>query len=236
MPNNGKVSVCIIGPAFYFQDFWNRLDFAILLLTTTATGFQWSAASSSTSWLRVMSILWVARLARIFRLTRASRAMRLLNQASSLRRLVNTFVLSLPEMWNIFILVTVVFFAFSMLGTELFSSTRSLYYVTNGSLHLGPDNYTALPLSMSEDSDCGALFANLPAAFVTLTRVATFDNWVEIFSGCFMTDSSGLCGWFDPFCANWWAVVFFVVFQVSTSRSLSAQRRHAMPPHPASFF
>src|ERR687891_771308 len=85
-------------PQNYFRDPWNCFDFAIIVLSLTTVG-QFST---------------IARLVRLLRITR------LVTKSAELRAIVSTLVRSIPSIFNILILFSILFFIYAIVGYHLF--------------------------------------------------------------------------------------------------------------------
>jgi voltage-gated sodium channel len=86
-------------PQKYFRDGWNCFDFAIIILSVLPTTGQFST---------------IARLIRLLRITR------LITKSTELRTIVSTLVRSIPSIFNILILLSILFFIYAIIGYHLF--------------------------------------------------------------------------------------------------------------------
>src|SRR3712207_6293250 len=86
-------------PQSYFKDGWNCFDFAIIILSLLPIAGQFST---------------VARLVRLLRITR------LITKSTELRAIVSTLVHSIPSIFNILILLSILFFIYAIVGYHLF--------------------------------------------------------------------------------------------------------------------
>ena len=93
-------------------------------------------------------------IATIIRTFRIGRALRLVQGASSMRRLFNTLLVTLPGLGNIFLLLVLGLFIYAVIGVELFATVQF-----NGSL----DEHTN--------------FRSFVRAVVVLLRFSTGENW-----------------------------------------------------------
>jgi hypothetical protein len=94
----------------YFDDNWNRFDFAIVCGTNIGIVLLFAANVGLGS---------VTTLVRTFRV---GRILRLIQGAKSLRRLFNTLILTLPGLSNISCLLFLLLFIFTVMGTSLFAT------------------------------------------------------------------------------------------------------------------
>lgn len=86
-------------PQKYFRDGWNCFDFAIIILSVLPIAGQFST---------------IARLIRLLRITR------LITKSTELRAIVSTLVRSIPSIFNILILLSILFFTYAIIGYHLF--------------------------------------------------------------------------------------------------------------------
>jgi voltage-gated sodium channel len=86
-------------PQKYFRDGWNCFDFVIIILSVLPTTGQFST---------------IARLIRLLRITR------LITKSTELRAIVSTLVRSIPSIFNILILLSILFFIYAIIGYHLF--------------------------------------------------------------------------------------------------------------------
>lgn len=86
-------------PQRYFRDAWNCFDFSIIILSILPIAGQFST---------------VARLIRLLRITR------LITKSTELRAIVSTLVRSIPSIFNILILLSILFFIYAIIGYHLF--------------------------------------------------------------------------------------------------------------------
>lgn len=110
----------------YFKDGWNVFDFIIVL-----SGHLFAGGSFVT----------VLRILRVLRLLRSISVM------PSLRRLVNALLMTLPSLWNISLLLSILLYIFAVAGTMMFG-------------HAMPQ-----------------LFGSLHASLLTLFQIITLDSW-----------------------------------------------------------
>lgn len=115
-------------PQNYFRDPWNCFDFAIIVLSLTTAG-QFST---------------IARLVRLLRITR------LVTKSAELRAIVSTLVRSIPSIFNILILFSILFFIYAILGYHLFRD-------------VDPQHWSSFLTS-----------------FTTLFQIITLEGWVNV--------------------------------------------------------
>jgi len=115
-------------PQNYFRDPWNCFDFAIIVLSLTTAG-QFST---------------IARLVRLLRITR------LVTKSAELRAIVSTLVRSIPSIFNILILFSILFFIYAIVGYHLFKD-------------IDPEHWSSFL-----------------TAFTTLFQIITLEGWVNV--------------------------------------------------------
>jgi voltage-gated sodium channel len=116
-------------PQRYFRDAWNCFDFAIIILSILPTTGQFST---------------IARLIRLLRITR------LITKSTELRAIVSTLVRSIPSIFNILILLSILFFIYAIIGYHLFRGAD-------------PEHWSSFPTSLT-----------------TLFQVITLEGWPNI--------------------------------------------------------
>lgn len=115
----------------YFRNGWNILDFSIIVLSLLPLGGSYAT---------------IARLIRLLRVTR------LTNRSKEMSVVVMTIVKSIPSMVNIFLLLSLLFFIYSIAGYHLFGT-------------IDPTHWGSLPRSV-----------------LTLFQILTLEGWVEVMS------------------------------------------------------
>jgi voltage-gated sodium channel len=116
-------------PQKYFRDSWNCFDFAIIILSVLPTTGHFST---------------IARLIRLLRITR------LITKSTELRAIVSTLVHSIPSIFNILILLSILFFIYAIVGYHLFRD-------------VDPEHWSSFPTSL-----------------ITLFQVVTLEGWPNI--------------------------------------------------------
>ncbi len=115
----------------YFRNGWNILDFTIIMVSLLPLSGGYTT---------------VARLIRLLRVVR------LTNRYREMSIVVMTLIKSLPSMVNVFLLLSLIFFIYSIAGYNLFNS-------------IDAENWGTLPRSI-----------------LTLFQILTLEGWVEIMS------------------------------------------------------
>jgi len=169
----------------YFRNSWNVFDFVVVIasLIDIMMGL---LDQASLKFLRVGP-----QLARVLRVLRVSRLFRLINKFKGLQALIETITFSLPQLFNVFALLMLLFFIFSVLGTFLFRE------VTEGDVI---DSYTN--------------FSNFGFAMLILMRISTGEDWNRIMYDLTRTGDDCIP---EKTCGTQWAVLFFLAFIVLCS-------------------
>ena len=124
-----KISASYPNFSSYFKNGWNILDFSIIVLSLIPLGGGYST---------------IARLIRLLRVTRLS------NRSKEMSVVVKTIIKSIPSMVNIFLLLSLLFFMYSIAGYHLFSTIDPVHW------------------------------GSLPRAVITLFQILTLEGWVEV--------------------------------------------------------
>lgn len=116
-------------PEKFFQDGWNNLDFVIIILSLLPITGSFSA---------------IGRVVRLLRVTR------LVTKSTELRVLVSTLVRSIPSIFNILVLLGMIFFIYAIIGYHLFRAAD-------------PTHWSSFPTSL-----------------MTLFQIITLEGWANI--------------------------------------------------------
>ena len=133
----------------YFREGWNRFDFFIVIGT-----FIGIIISESTS-------VNVGATGTIIRAFRICRGFRLIKRAKSLRKIFNTFVMTLPSLANVGGLLLLLWYIYAILGVFLFAT-----------------------IQLQETLNIHANFQTFGIAFLTLIRVTSGEAWNYILHDC----------------------------------------------------
>ena len=96
----------------YFLDGWNVFDFLIVLFALVGFIFE-----------NVFKVKFGA-LTTVVRAFRILRVLKLIRKAKNLRKILNTFLLAIPELANVGALLFLFLFLFAVLGVFLFSGVK----------------------------------------------------------------------------------------------------------------
>ncbi|MBM4150772.1 MAG: ion transporter [Ignavibacteria bacterium] len=126
----------------YFSDGWNLFDIFIVML-----GFLPLLITHDES---TYEAVLAARTLRIFRSLKSLRVLRLIGRFKQLRTIVETLLHSLPTLWQVFMLMGILYYSYAVIGVFLFG--------VNDPQHFG----------------------SLSQAVLTLFQVMTGDGWSEL--------------------------------------------------------
>lgn len=126
----------------YFSDGWNMFDLFIVLLGFLPLLVTHDEAS--------YEAVLAARTLRIFRSLRSLRVLRLIGRFKQLRTIVETLLHSIPTLWQVFMLMGILYYSYAVVGVFLFGE--------NDPQHFG----------------------SLSQAILTLFQVMTGDGWSDL--------------------------------------------------------
>lgn len=158
-------------PRRYFSSSWNRFDFFIVMISFAGIvidSLEGSVPINPT----------VLRVLRIFRVFRILRAFRIFKAAKGLQEIISTLVDSLPAIVNLFTMLALLFFVYSVLGVQLFGNI-----CVDGEQSL--PGFKAVRCMLTDPErllDSHANFGNVPISLLTLFRISTGDAWGEVLS------------------------------------------------------
>ena len=140
---------------FYFK--WNQFDFLIVVTATIQLIIEAVSSNNPTS---ATASSFDPSLFRIFRIFRI---LRLIKQAQGIKDMINTLILSSSALFNVSMLLFLLFFVFSIAGMNLFGTINQ---------HIG--NY------ITEYNN----FATWTNSMLLLFRIATGESWNGIMNDC----------------------------------------------------
>lgn len=129
------------------------------------------------------------QLARILRVLRISRLFRLLNKYKGLQALIQTIQFSLPALFNVFALLMLIYFIFSILATFLFKS------ITEGEIINDNNNFHNFGMSM-----------------LILIRISTGEDWNYIMKDTMLTEDDNCIP--NKNCGSSWSPLFFFPYMI----------------------
>jgi len=128
----------------YIRNSWNKFDFFIVIVGIVSL-FELSGDASFN----------------VLRLFRIGRVLRLINKAKTLRTHFLTLMYSIPSLWNIGLLILVIFFVYAVVGMHLFGTEDM------------EDGW--------EFGDSEANFQDFQKSMITLFRVSSGDGWSSVY-------------------------------------------------------
>jgi hypothetical protein len=137
----------------YFSDPWNKFDFFVMLLGVIGNIIENFFNDS----VKVFNV--GPKVLRSLRMVRIVRILRILKRFKNMVTLIQTLVISLPMILNIFALLMLIFFCYAVLGSFLYSEVKQEGII---------DDYVN--------------FKNFAFAMLTLFKMSTGDEWSLIFS------------------------------------------------------
>ena len=175
--------------ANYFKTGWNKFDFfvvassvidlALELIMPKPEGGQEDEGGSA--------ILTVGpQLARVLRVLRVTRILRLAGKYKGLQSLLKTIIMSVDSLFNVFLLLMLIFFIMSVLGNTLF-----------------PEVYEGEVISEYKN------FTNFHQSFMILFSISTGEDWNKIMYDCLVVAPECEPG---VNCGSSLAPLFFLVF------------------------
>jgi len=138
----------------YWQDNWNKFDFIVVIFSYP--GLFMGSSGMSTN---------------VFRVFRIGRILRLIKKARQLNLLFSTLVYSLPSLWNVGLLLFIVYFIFAVVGVSLFGDIQDAGEL----LHPRHRN-----------------FKNWPNAMNLLYIGSTGDSWTTPWQGMMAAENDNL--------------------------------------------
>ena len=172
----------------YFKTGWNKFDFfvvmsslidlAIEMMLPTPEGGQEDEGSA------ILSV--GPQLARVLRVLRVSRVLRLAGKNDDLQALLKTIMMSIDSLFNVFILLMLIFFIMAVLGNTMF------FDVFEGNVI---DEYKN--------------FTNFHMSFSLLFSISTGEDWNRIMYDTMNTGPDCIPG---KTCGSTIAPVFFIIF------------------------
>ena len=185
-----------LGIKQYFSDVWNIFDavivfaslivwFALFFLDDMQSPYR-PMASQQTQFAFDPTIARVLRIFRIFRV---------IKRAKSLRQLLSTLMYSLPALYNVGLLLLLLFFIYAVAGMALFGNVKHGQFLN---IH--------------------ANFQSFGTSMLTLYRMSTGESWNGIFHDCSIQPENSTCTYEDGNCGSpTLAKIYFLSFVVSSS-------------------
>lgn len=167
-----------LGIKQYFKDKWNLFDFFIVFCSVIVLILDGIAGEK---------LLFDPTIARVLRVIRV---FRVIKRAESLKQLLTTLVFSLPALWNVGILLFLLFFIYAVAGMSLFGNVMHGEFLNNHA------NFETFGFSLS-----------------ILYRMSTGESWNGIYHDCSITENNSNCIESDGNCGSpFLATLYFLSF------------------------
>jgi hypothetical protein len=166
----------------YFRYGDNKFDFVIVLTSLLDIGVSFISKTE------LESVGISAEILKLLKVLRVARILRLLNKIKSLKPLLETITFSISSLINVFALLMLVMFIFSILGVFLFSD------VTTG-------------MAINEEFN----FKNFGNAFVLLFRMSTGEDWPTVMRDLSNTSSTCIP---KKTCGTIFSSIYYLFFQI----------------------
>ena len=144
----------------YFLNSWNKFDFVVVASSIFDLIINFlKNIDTDLSWLSTFT-----QLARVARIMRVTRILKLAGKDPGLQAILQTIQFSIPALFNVFVLLVIIFFMFSILGNFLFWEVRAGDVVNE----------------LKNFSDFGS-------SFLLLFALATGEDWNKVMYDCSRT-------------------------------------------------
>lgn len=178
------IEACLKLVAFgrsYFNNAWNKFDFFVVVSSILDLLMSFIGDDS-------MGMLAMGpQLARVLRVLRVTRILRLAGKAEGLQAILQTITFSIPALGNVFLLLMLIYFMFSVLGNFLFNTVVSGEVV---------------------DSDIKN-FKNFLNSFLLLFALSTGEDWNKVMFDCSRDKKWGCIENIN--CGSNFAFIFFMM-------------------------
>ena len=160
----------VIGKNTYLRDTWNVLDF-IIVSFSVLTWILDSVSNISVSFLRG------------FRALRALRPLRMVSKNEGMKVLVDSLLVSIPQLINVLLISLLFFFVFGILGVQLFKGSMS--FCNDSSI-----NFKSDCIGQYDDPDNGLTdrqwitpfinYDNILFSTNTFFEICNLENWPAV--------------------------------------------------------
>jgi len=172
----------------YFLNSWNKFDFVVVASSIFDLIINFlKNIDTDLSWLSTFT-----QLARVARIMRVTRILKLAGKDPGLQAILQTIQFSIPALFNVFVLLVIIFFMFSILGNFLFWEVRAGDVVNE----------------LKNFSDFGS-------SFLLLFALATGEDWNKVMYDCSRTAEDGCvpqlnCSSYTPY-SFWYFYLLILV-------------------------
>mmetsp|Transcript_7183 Transcript_7183/g.12108 ORF Transcript_7183/g.12108 Transcript_7183/m.12108 type:complete len:1503 (-) Transcript_7183:75-4583(-) len=164
----------------YFYNSWNRFDFFVVISSI----FDLLLEQMENSSLDFLSV--GPQLARVMRVLRVTRVLRLAGKAEGLQAILQTIQFSIPSLVNVFMLLMLIFFMFSILGNYLFQE-----------------------VIVGDVIDEWKNFGNFLNSFLLLFALSTGEDWNKIMFDVGRTEVDNCIP--NETCGSSWSYLYFMI-------------------------
>jgi len=165
-------------PNAYLNDYWNVLDFVVVVNSLLAKIFREALEEVSA-----------------FKALRAFRPLRLLSRNEGMRVVIHALFRSLPSLFHVLGVIAIVWMIFAIIFVQLFSGKLSACFVDEARSRLADVPSTYDTDGILDKENCIANghvwipamrphFDNFMSSFLTLFSIATLEGWIPILYGC----------------------------------------------------
>jgi hypothetical protein len=102
----------------YLKNSWNKFDFFVVISSV----FDIVLGALDQEAIQLLKV--GPQLARVMRVLRVTRVLRLAGKAEGLQAIIQTIMFSIPVLFNVFMLLMLIFFMFSILGVFMFGNVK----------------------------------------------------------------------------------------------------------------
>lgn len=191
----------------YFRESWNRLDFTVLV-------FGWLPVFLSAFGVDGVNNFSFVRVIRILKVLKT------INTIPGLKRLVQAVLDAIPQLISVANLLTIIFFLFGILGTQLFQGTlRRRCFPEDAAAEYIPEDalcsshgrmgsakcpvetpvcseYNPTSHHANPNDNVYSNFDNTPVSFLTIFVVISLEGWSSVMLNVMETSGYGACLYF----------------------------------------
>ena len=167
-------------PRRYFKYNWNRFDYFVVMISLFSIFAEELGNSTSVN-------PNIIRIIRVFRIFRILRAFRIIKAARGLHSIMVTLARSFPSILNLFGIMLLLFFVYSILGVTLFGELC----VQGEEKSEGLKGVRCLFTQEEDLLNSHTTFRTVGEGILTLFRVATGDAWGIVLQKCSLKPQTG---------------------------------------------
>jgi hypothetical protein len=199
----------------YIRSPWHKFDFFLVIaaIISAAVSIDATARGEKLAGTPIATLLRILRVARLFRMVKAS---------PGLQRVIRALIYALPALANVFGILTLMWFIWSIVGMQIFSGTR---YGDWAAFAFREGQRRAW---LNQDAN----FDSFPIAFMTVFRISTGDDFNGIMHDLMVDVSVGV-GWGLLLCARVSPVVVVVPNPPRSGGPTKTPHPFFPPSHPS---